>query len=295
MRQTIIADASQVAEWFQCHEKRHLEYGECLEPASEFDKSDKPMDAGSFGHKLLEIYYRGDCTQDAINNALAVEPPAALNLSTAMRDLVRNRFIHYYMTYCTRDITPLTKKKYTIKIGESGLPIDKWVDEPLVEQGFSYELLNTREYLFIVEGKVDLIGLIANSTMGFMDHKFQFREKQLYKKRVQFKTYAMATGLSMGIVNYIRLHKEVTSKTLQREIISFTPLEIKMWKQELTEVFVKMALEERTGVREKNRDSCEGKYGYECPYTKICEEPSLVVVQGIKDTYFRRKEEWKPW
>ena len=55
-----------------------------------------------------------------------------------------------------------------------------------MRKGFSYELLNTREYLFVLEGKVDLI--FTDFGGGFMDHKTQFRARSLYKKSLKSRT-----------------------------------------------------------------------------------------------------------
>ena len=174
-------------------------------------------------------------------------------------------------------------------------PIDLFEPNPLVEKGFSFELLNTLDYLFILEGRVDLIGDL-NGTLCFLDHKFQSRKRNLYQKSIQFRNYSLALNLPLGIINYIRLAKEVTKEdTFKRELIQFPLWEREWWRGELIKLFHHIASSMKSKEFKKNYSQCTGKFGYHCQFTKICEEHNLVTIDAIKEQHYKKKEEWKPW
>jgi hypothetical protein len=236
---------------------------------------------------------RGCSLQSAIAAATKFHLDDTFPLSADKKSSVAARFQTYWQTYSHQDLTvSLGQPHYNIRFDNDNDPIESWEPEPLVEQGFSYELLNDRDYLFVLEGRIDLIGTISNQLI-WMDHKFQGRRHDLYKKNIQFRNYSLATNLTMGIVNYIRLHKEVTKDTLQRDIVSFGPRERMLWREELIEIYKHIAAD-RAYAR-KNRGACAGRFGIPCEFTKICEESELVTIEAVKNTYYKKREEWKPW
>ncbi len=256
-RQVLIADSTQITHFLECPEFHNLKDKQHLGTDTEVDE---PIMAGTFGHKLLDTYYSNLHLgiEKASELALAFEPPMEFNLSSELISLIKERFNLYWMTYSRNDVKPLMKRVHIISFRDikpeleliGGLyifpeikelyPIDTYPNVALVEQGFSYELLNTSEYLFVLEGKVDLIGEISN-TKVWVDHKFQFRKRDLYNKSIQFRNYSLATDLNMAVINYIRLHKAVEKDTLKTDLISFSPQERRYWKQELIEIFISMA------------------------------------------------------
>lgn len=304
-RQIVIADSSRISTFGECPEKLNLSYKQNL---THFDDEKEAISAGTYGHKLMEIYYnciaRGSKPDVASGIALKfdvdkedkVDPQ--FPLSDENRKLVRSRFEKYWMLHTGRDFEPGFQRlsQYQITIDENGLPVDNYVDviDPLVEKGFSYPVLDTKEYLFILEGRIDLIDT-SNNLRKFVDHKFQFRERKLYEKSIQFRNYALASGCNFGIINYIRLHKSETDKTFVRQPISFNPGELQVWKEELTEIYIRMAKAEKSGEYYRERSSCPGKYGYSCEFTHICDEPNEFVRINIKNTNYKKKVEWKPW
>lgn len=264
---------------------------------------------GTFGHHLLEIYYKAKSKGFSADKAAteALEWGNKLDgfpLSPDKKCAVINRFNDYWMTYSRNDIeVAMGKLVHGIQFVDNGTtgtafsdywPIDVYTPNPLVEKGFSYELLNTPDYLFILEGRVDVIGNISGN-LAFMDHKFQGRSHELYQKSIQFRNYSLALDLSLGIINYIRLHKEITKDTLKREIISFPPWERKWWKTELIKIYLRIAERMRTKDFEMNFSACPGKYGFKCEFTKICEEHDLVTIEAVKSQNYKQKEIWRPW
>ena len=291
MRKTIILDSSQLQTYGECPKMWHLSNIEQLTLSNDI-RDDFAM--GTYGHKLLEIYYT-ELRRSTLTNAIAAlsnyRLPEGYPLSHERREMVWNRVRDYWMKYSTvGDILISTRPIPCIEFDADGFPVTVFREDPLVEKGFSYPLLDTSEYLFVLEGKIDIIGYMSGQEI-FMDHKFQSRSHKLYSKSIQFRNYALATGFRTGIINYVRLHKEMTSDTLQREIISFSVNELKEWKQELIERFIHIA----KGDVYKERSACGGKYGYPCQYTKICDETDLITIQAIKETMYKKKDEWKPW
>lgn len=302
-KQIVILDSTQITTFSGCQEQWRLLDVENITAAP---KVDEPMAAGSYGHKLLEIYYSNIHLMNAAQ-AAAIALLFDYNkqdkdktdgnrfpLTPETIQLVRDRFETYWQSNFTRDFVPLFKNKYKVVISDNDIPIDAIERVPLVEQGFSYRLYEDKDYLFILEGKIDLLCSYAGYESIWVDHKYQFRSKELYNKRIQFRNYCLATGLSVGIINYIGLQKAINKNTFSRQLISIPSNELAWWKLRLIEIFKKVAFAMKSQTFEKNFDSCEGKY-YQCMFTQICEEPTLAVREAIKKQYYHIKEVWKPW
>lgn len=300
-RTTLVLDSSQISSWLECPQKWDFAYEQCV---TKHNTLDDPMVAGTLMHKYLELYYtlRGQ----GISPKTACEMSAKFNpdeadasdkhqypLGAEIRTQVKQRFLEYCMVY-QNDYDVATRPKLVIQMRkETGLPYDSYVPEPLIEQGFSYELLNTPEYLFVLEGRIDFLGSTHGNPL-WMDHKLQFRQRSLYKKSIQFRNYALATGYNLGVVNYIRMHKVATKDTLVREPISFSSNENRQWATELRDIYVAIAKSKQAPPR-KNRDSCSGKFGYACQYTDICEEWNPGTAEAIKAQKYVQVAKWCPW
>lgn len=306
MKQTLILDSSQIDTYLTCPQLWRNSYKDCL---TKTDLSDKEAIAmGTLGHKWIEVYYYnralGKPLEQCVAAANAINPDEMdgepndnhkFPLSDEKRKQVKSRCQEYWMTYSASDYVPDYKLKYNISVdAATGLPIDVYEKVPLIEQGFSHKLLETPEYLFILEGRIDFIGTYTSQTF-FMDHKFQLREHKLYPKSIQFKNYALATGLNMGIINYIRLHKETSAKTFVREPIAFNSYEIKRWRSELINIYVEIANAVKHDEFDYRWSSCSGKFGYNCEFVDVCEEPNLNVANLIKIHNYKKKKEWRPW
>jgi PD-(D/E)XK nuclease superfamily len=331
--QTLILDSSQIAAHESCPTEwsnRGLIQINKANPAETLRPGD-PLAAGSLGHKYLEIYYSelaisGDSTA-AAKQALAFDPDEAdkvdkqFPLDLALREKVRNRVIDYFTMYggLGRDYKPGSRS--TIQVGVqkicrlcglirkngNSLPpngclhevVEQLCDiptkDPLIEKGFSYKLFENRDFLFVLEGRIDFMGTAPDGTVLWMDHKFQFREHTLYSKSIQFRNYALATGLNLAVINYIRLHEKITKQTFVRQPLSFSSLEMRHWKEELIGIYMRIAREVREGVFLQNRQSCSGSWGRPCQFTPLCEEYNPVIREAIRKRDFTTKKEWRPW
>lgn len=296
----LVADSTQIATWDECPEKWNLGFRQHLGDMLDFDE---PITIGTYGHKLLEVYYKnkhllGASEAFKLSRSIDIDKTNKLYekfpLTDQVRAKVKARFADYFMTYGANDYVLCTKPAHTIRTDDFGNPYDCYTDEPIVEKGFSYCLLDTREYLFVLEGKIDLI---VDTPMGkaFLDHKWQLRERNLYPKSIQFKNYAMVTGLNLGIINYIRLKDKLDDKTLIRAPIAFDGRELRQWREEVIHYFVQMAGDARRNDYARRWGACSGKFGYTCEFSKLCPEyRNPLLYRGIKSTLIKR-EEWKPW
>lgn len=270
-----------------------------MEQLTRIENDRDSLSMGSYGHKLLETYYKGIALGSLQSEAYVKARDISsknYNLTNERKAAVLERFQYYWMKYSnSKDIEPLAQSKYAIKVNPSnGLPIDTIEKIPLVELGFSYRLLDTSEYLFVLEGMIDLIGLLDGMKV-FMDHKWQDRRRSLYKKSIQFRNYSLVTKSFVGIVNYVRMAQKMDSSTFEREIISFSPGEIRQWKEELTEIFINICKSANSEEREQRWGSCSGKFGYPCEFTKLCEEFNPNIKENIKMGAYKKKELWQPW
>lgn len=310
-RLTLIADSTQISAFDECPQLHDYEYAQSLvqinqtDPDLTFQIPDK-IAMGSLGHKYLEIYYRskgmGSDLAFSARNALDFDPDKEdkidpeFPLARENRDKVRNRFKDYLMTYGGNDYEIATKRHLEV-IVRNGLPCDVAVDRPIVEQGFAYPLLDTSEYLFVLEGKIDLM-CHSRGELFWLDHKWQQRKRLLYRKSIQFRNYALATGLPLGMINYVRLAEKVDKDTFVRDPITFTPGEMHAWKEELTEIFIRMAKARSAsapGELERHRSACPGKFGNPCKYIPLCDIPYKDQRLAHQKMFYTKGREWRPW
>src|SRR5947207_5993291 len=246
---TLVLDSSQLSTFLECPQMWNYQYNERLGlPAGEPKEA---MNAGTYGHKLVEMYYLARFAVLDMNaakekafafdidsyfctckhsreshseggackcgcEAFKAQP---FELAGEMRYAVKNRLWEYFCTYLSNDFVP---------------------DSPeAVEVGFSEKLYEDSENLFVLEGRIDMKATLQGLPC-IVDHKFQTRAHSLYKKSIQFKNYVYASRVPLLVINYIRLSKGVTKDTLVRELVTFNSLEMQAWKQELVQLFFKI-------------------------------------------------------
>ncbi len=286
----ITRDSTQIDAFLTCEQYWQYRFQNLLVPAEEptapksgAKRSDSRL-IGKYGHHLLELYYKAiaegaDTTEAAIvaynHRYDDGEDDEFLPLTPKEKDMVLNRLRDYWTLSLVRpDFQP---------------------DSPeSVEVGFSELLYEDCDRMYILEGRIDLIGTYQ-SIHCVADHKFQLREKPLYKKAIQFRNYALVTHTNLLVLNMIRLHQEITNKTFERPIASFIEPEHQWWHHRLIEIYHQMYSDHIKNTYEKRESSCTNKYGYECEYTKLCEEWSLEMIEAKKNAMYRIGEPWTPW
>lgn len=288
----VIADSTQINHFLECPRYHNYNDLERLEPLV-MDKDgqlvaiEEPKEAivcGTYGHKLLELYYESlacnNKVQLSMDLALNYDPYKAcedkqpFSLEKPTVELIKQRFREYVYTHHLNDIVPANPEA--------------------IEVGFSTPIYETESRLFILEGRVDLIGSLGGQPI-IVDHKFQMRPHKLYKKSVQFRNYALATDHLLLMINYVRLTKGISKDTFHRDLASFSRQELEVWRQRLIQIYEQMVEAQHTNQYEQNWSSCSGKYSQECPYTPLCEEWNKDIIEAKKRTMYWQKEAYKPW
>ncbi len=317
----LILDSSQIDAFLTCPSLWDYQYRKRLIKADRVGNT--PMDMGTLGHKYLEIYYKeqakGKSPQEALEIALGYD----VDKNTCHCGHGHEYHIDSASPFCTNcnsigctctEFVPVlfpldppdrqaVKDRvlmYTMVEG-NGLPAFRAKSPDHVEVGFSEKIYEDDNRLYILEGRIDLIGQIANNCPdGWADHKFQMRQRDLYLKSIQFRNYALVTQKSIGVVNYIRFAKKVEKDvTFKRAVISFSRMEMESWKEQLLSIYhqVENFIQLQPAVTNAhNWSSCSGKYGYPCDYTDLCENYMLPqLVQVNMDTKYKIRPEWRPW
>jgi len=310
-KQTLILDSTQIDAFLTCPQLWDYGQKQRLSPAAGAPTSEAML-MGTYGHKLLELYYKakakGASQVQAIKVAEEFDPdregkceicnmdnlmddhdlmsidqlhkfsPKPFPLEKPKRYEVLQRFREYSYTYSVGDIEPISPAH--------------------VEVGFSHLLYEDSERVYILEGRIDNIGTISGQQV-WQDHKFQLRSRDLYKKSIQFRNYALVMyatmGICTGIINYVRLTKGITKDTFKRDLTQFNGIELLHWKYELKSIYDKIYLSQLNNNYELNRASCSGKFGYPCDFTPLCEEYNADIVKAKKAQFYTVREEWKPW
>ena len=318
---TIVLDSSQIACFEECQTLQYYQNIKKLQPLAR--EENEAMNAGTYGHKLLDIYYRartrGLSLDEAAKQSFSYNPDtdtcecgcsldshkylSQLNLTechrcksclnfkakpfaldSGIRMAVQNRLREYFFTYQSNDFIPLSEQH--------------------VEVGFSEPIYEDSENLFILEGRIDLIASIQGLNC-IVDHKFQSQRYYLYPKTIQLKNYALIARVPMVWINYIRLTKSVDKTTLHRVPSTFTMQELGAWKQQLIGIYFKykrVMSGSPEGI-EHNWVACRGyskTYDLDkpkwCPYSTLCEEWNPEMRQRREEQLFSIKTiEWKPW
>lgn len=281
---TLILDSTQIQAFSECPQMWQLAYREHLVPIGTGEK--EAMNAGTYGHSMLDIYYKSRAAGRSLDDSLDLsnsynpDDPEPFALSQDLRYLVRARFRDHVFKYRNNDILPHSPES--------------------VEVGFSEPIYEDDENLFVLEGRFDILGSLQGVNL-VLDHKFQMRQRNLYKKSIQFRNYNLVSGYQTLMINYIRLTKKVDDSTFVREAISFQPAETRWWRTELIKYFFAIKSELADGscydptLLRQEWGACAGKFGYPCSYTDLCEHTDDSLVQIIKDSRYQKREAWSPW
>jgi hypothetical protein len=273
------------------------------------------MNAGTYGHHLLDIYYaqrrRGLSLNDAAATAFQYDPDKEtcqcgcnyrdhkrielLNIEECQHCKINKRCIHFVPRPFELDLS--TRQAVQTRVREYFFTYQHNDFQSIAEEvGFSEIIFEDDSNLFVLEGRIDLIATLQGLDC-IVDHKFQMRQHQLYQKSVQFRNYALVCKKLLLIINYIRLHKAVGKETLVRELVNFTVPELLAWKQKLIGIFfrVKSALTLAPAL-EQNSSACPGRFNYKCSYIALCDEPNPEVALRKQQQLYRINENpWRPW
>lgn len=274
---TLAADSSQIVEFLQCEQSWQYSYQRNI--VHKYIPTEA-MDWGTIFHGMLERYY-----QARIDGAdwMKAQIPAYDDLAETKKKFklseedflfIKQRFLQYVCFYMQNDYIPLTSEK-----------------------GFSIPIYESEDFFFVLEGRIDLIALtVDRSTKLIMDTKTQQREAYYYPRSIQFKNYALATGLNHCVINYVRWHKEIKENTFERKSVYFSNLYLKEWKRELISIFFKMAHAIITKRFEKRLSTCQNDgWGHPCQFVDLCDEKNEQIRNGLIQINYMQKPIWRPW
>lgn len=267
---TIIADSHQLSEYQRCpslYEKSQVQQFGTEKMKTAFIK-------GRAIHDVLETYYLCKIQKKPIDQCVM---EALLKLQT-QKELSKDEF---------RIISPKLIQYFAHYRDETWVPLK-------TEIGFSKLLYEDSNHLFVYEGKIDLL-LEVQRAKAFSDHKSQSRHQNLPQDSNQFLGYAWATGLMLGIINFLNLAESKAPKdAFRREICNYTPNLIKEWTEGAIDTMLRMARSQREGRYLKQRHGCLGVYGL-CDFIDVCKQTSKLVQIGMLKRDFIIKEPWSPW
>jgi RecB family exonuclease len=280
---SLALDSTQINTFLECEQKWKL--SKEIVPIDNFTK---PMDKGTVMHFAIESYYRHlyyhpskttDAQKFALDEVLKRSKEFSNSLTEADLKFVLQRFSEYILFYAA----------------QGDFETASYNCQPAIEIGFSIELVNNDLFLFVLEGRIDRIAKSKNGFEFFVDFKTQSAASNLYRYRIQFKNYALASELTRGMIDYIGMQKVLGENMLRREMISFSPIMLRRWKEELITIFYRASNCIQTGLYGYNWSSCEGKYSRLCNYHELCEQQTEDMYIQIKQNKFTQAPIWSPW
>lgn len=296
MSKTVVhLDASGMAMLAECPYRWYTRYVENLVPVQ---TKTTAADKGTIGHRVLDCYYRMRA-QDG--NPLLILPQ--INAAIEQEFKVNELKEEFANTIPKDDeyweILPMRLILYAFKYTKDFSILKNEKGDPGIELGFSKVLYEDDRYLFIVDGRIDVLAMTGGIKL-FMDHKFQTRRRTLYGPSTQFMTYAWATGFDRCAINYISLVKTFDrNNTFRREIQYFSETRLRLWEIQMMEYFrTATSILEIGPSAHRKLSACGGHWNSnKCGYTPICEAAvdgrtelmPLIKIQNYK------KQVWEPW
>lgn len=278
-RIVIIADASQVKTFLECHKRWYYEY---VLKIQQKGLEKQALDTGTVLHALVEVYYKHLKREGPILSR-------QLALATLKRNMPRVSLTPDEIQFCKDRF--LAYLLWTQANHCEFIPVEV-NGKPQVEIGFSKILIETPQFLFIVEGKIDLIAQMGKERF-VVDHKSQSRKYDHYEFDPQFRTYTWASNVRQGIVNYLGTQQKITEDTFRRLTFAHSTMQVQEWEERLKVIFYQMAGCIVANHFEKNEMSCV-KF-YRCQYTNLCESINPQTRDQLIKFNYEEKPKWEPW
>ena len=280
---SLALDSTQMALFLECPQKWYLTWIQQLHKDNNYTK---PLDKGSLMHYLLEHYHKSYFYS---KNFVEAQKYAL--------DLSRKWFKNETHTLTKEDYTLVTTRftQYLFYWFSNELQTMAVNGEPAVEMGFSLPLVDNPDFHFVLEGKIDRFAQTKNGLEMFVDYKTQGQYKIINKRRIQFKNYSLACGKSRGMIDIIGLQADLKEGYLRRDLTYFSPPELQRWKSEVIKIFYQVANCVLNNIYPHNWESCDGKYGYLCNFSELCECVDPQIYENIKHTKYHIAKEWTPW
>lgn len=312
MKQILTLDSTQINQYLECPTLWNYSSNESI-TLFEQQQEKEAMHQGTYGHYILEHFYKAKANGNTFSQAIEIAYTKSHDIDNETCECGHPFESHTnaacvqgcYECVCSQfkakpfDLSPAKRIDVKNRLRDY---FYKWqsndfiADNPeSVEVGFSEVIFESEDRIYVLEGRIDLIGSLQGLSC-IVDHKFQTREKCLYNKSIQFRNYSLVSRKPMMVINYIRLTKGVSDTTLSRDIVTFNPIELQHWKKRLISIYDDVFHCKETEIYPTNESMCKGQYGYKCEFTNLCEvsyNPQLVEL--IKQSQYKEKERWKPW
>lgn len=224
-----------------------------IEPRKKYNSFDR----GTTIAEMLQDYYsikteKGEVVKEDLRDIIDRRLLPS-SLSDEDKELIGSRFLYYHRNYRAESWIPLA-----------------------VEKGFSILLYEDEEYIFIYEGRPDLVIKLSptEQSIVIVDNKSQQREGSIYPYNDQAMGYCYALRTNTFIYNYFGLQTTGDPrKWFHRGSIRFSPEILEEWRKTTIRWFKQIA--ETTDF--KKSWLCEGKYGV-CFFKDLCEQTEGWVI-----------------
>jgi hypothetical protein len=171
--------------------------------------------------------------------------------------------------------------------------------QPLaVEKGFSKVIYEDAHHLFVYEGRIDFVGKFLNDPIRYwVDHKTESRKEDLNQNSFQFLGYSWALGTTNGLINYIGFQESKgPSEAFRRTIVNHRKDLIEEWREQVINIYFRIANLHRHGYYLKNRTHCKPYACSPCMFHEICDQTNPRKIAAlIQEGFDRRKTPWRAW
>lgn len=261
---TLVFSASSFDLYEWC--ERKYQYAHIMRKSLPMTEKPLPLDRGTLGHIGMESYFndlsQGVHYNDRMHSALYKIKEAAADPKNSNIDITEE--------------LPILVKAFT-----ESCDFWRFEDEHLeilaIETPFDYVLYEDDYVRIIISGKVDLlvnkpaIGGGSSYTNLPYDHKFVTRDFPVDNLSNQFINYCVPTGSSYLVVNKIGMQKTLKPEEKFKRIpLSYDPLIIQQWKDNVTEVIINKYLPSVITQSFPMRFINCRKFGRLCEFYPVC-------------------------
>lgn len=294
---TLRLDTSQIVQALKCPAYHNFVSVQNLAPKY---ANRVALDRGTVMHGLLQRYYQKIWEREVWPSAMSYSVSCLTELKMGMKldmndyKLILMRFSDYCVKY----------HKESVQVATVNIPDEKGVirKRPALEIGFSVPILDSEEYYFVLEGRIDMVTVMSGCDV-IWDHKAQGRAYNLYGHSIQMLNYALAVGTNMTMYNFVRLHQAIQNNTFDRKL-KYIPMWLQeRWRAKLIATFTAISkFRSRNESTDDIIDSCfpnqscnDIGFGKICPFVSVCEEQIPSVREAVIQANYEERKQWQPW
>lgn len=282
----LAVDSQQLSDFQSCEQSYYFNHVKMLET----NQKRRGINKGSVLHKVYEDYYKGKLHKlnhkDAMFQAMQKLHTYALEAQLSEEDeLLCLKKAGSYFQYHSNDLY-----------------------EPLaVECGFTLPLYSDKDYLFLYEGRIDLIAIWKhNRRVIWVDHKnYLITSKPAFEVN-QFYGYTWAISETFGekaarqgLLDCTWMGASLAPEKSHEVFIgNFLPGQIENWKQNTIRTMMRMAKATQDSDYDfpQNPSYCHANKFGACKYVSVCHAGSpQAALYEINTKFKTREERWRAW